>query len=225
MDQNTDNQFKDPSLYVKVFRILAVLKFLFLAFYCLQYKQPIISLIPIIASISYVVMFINENTLLFARYTDWVLTTAIILFYLLYNAKVDINEIIFLVSLNCIMMLSGLFGRLEKSHTNRLIWFTIGCALFVPIFKKLVQIYRNKDGNKENKTNSLLTLSIWLIYPIIWLLAEEQHISIDTENSLVPMLDVTAKSGFCYLVLKENGNITWVDKIGNFFKKKLFKSV
>ena len=207
LKEKNESQYKDPDLIVQIFRVLAVLKFVFLALYCYHYNLVIVSLIPIIASIAYIAMFINEKNILIARYTDWVLTTGIILFNILYKAQIPYDRIIFLISLNSIMMLSGLFGRLEKSHTNRIIWFVIGCVLFIPIFINLLNIYVNNDKtneNKENKKNSLYTIILWLIYPVIWFLAEEEYISIDTENSIIPMLDVWAKSGFCYLTLKEH---------------------
>lgn len=211
--QEENRQYKDPDIIVQIFRVLAVLKFVFLAFYCYYYKLIFVSLVPIIASIAYVAMFINEHNILISRYTDWVLTTGIILFSILYKANIPIEKIFFLVSLNSIMMISGLFGRLEKSHANRIIWFTIGCVLFIPIFVNLLEISRRKDEqNKENKKNSLYTVILWCIYPIVWILAEEEYISIDTENSIIPMLDVWAKSGFCYLTLRENGVDTWLDK-------------
>jgi len=187
-----NNQYKDPDIIVQIFRVLAILKFVFLAFYCYRRNQLILSLIPIIASIAYVAMFINEKTILIARYTDWVLTTGIILFVILSKAKIQIDEIIFLVSLNSIMMLCGLFGRLEKNHENRIIWFSVGCFLFIPIFIKLLKI-----SNRSSK----YTVFLWCIYPFVWILAEENIITIDTENSIIPMLDVWAKSGFIYLNL------------------------
>jgi len=216
-----DPQYKEPDIIVKIFRVLAVLKFVFLAFYCYYYKLVLVSLVPIIASIAYVAMFINENNILIARYTDWVLTTGIILFCILYKAEIPIEKIFFLVSLNSIMMISGLFGRLEKSHANRIIWFTIGCILFIPIFANLLEISRRNDENKENKKNSFYTIILWSIYPIVWLLAEEEIISIDTENSIIPMIDVWAKAGFCYLTLKEHGVDTWLDKFLSYFKKNM----
>jgi bacteriorhodopsin len=207
-----DQQYKDPGIIVQIFRVLAVLKFAFLAFYCYYYKLIIISLVPLIASIAYVAMFINEHNILVARYTDWVLTTGIILFSILYKAKIPIEKIFFLVSLNSIMMISGLFGRLEKSHANRIIWFTIGCGLFIPIFVNLLEISRRNDENKENKKKSLSTIILWCIYPIVWILAEEEIISIETENSIIPIIDVWAKAAFCYLTLKEDNVYTWLDK-------------
>lgn len=217
-----DPQYKDPDIIVQIFRVLAVLKFVFLAFYCYYHKLILVSLVPIIASIAYVAMFINEHNILIARYIDWVLTTGIILFCILYKAEIPIEKIFFLVSLNSIMMLSGLFGRLEKSHANRIIWFTIGCVLFIPIFINLLEISRRNDENKEeNKKNSLYTIILWCIYPIVWLLAEEGIISIDTENSIIPMLDVWAKAGFCYLTLREHGVDTWLDKFVLHFKRKI----
>jgi bacteriorhodopsin len=219
-----DPQYEEPGIIVQIFRVLAVLKFVFLAFYCYYYKLVVVSLVPIIASIAYVAMFINEHNILIARYTDWVLTTGIILFMILYKADIPMEKIFFLVSLNSIMMISGLFGRLEKSHANRIIWFTIGCILFIPIFINLIQISNNKNkNNEENKKNSLYTVILWCIYPIVWLLAEEEIISIETENSIIPMIDVWAKSGFCYLTLKENGVDTWLDKFISHSKENFNK--
>lgn len=221
--EKKDRQYEDPDIIVQIFRVLAVLKFVFLAFYCYYYKLIFVSLVPIIASIAYVAMFINEHNILIARYTDWVLTTGIILFSILYKANIPIEKIFFLVSLNSIMMISGLFGRLEKSHTNRIIWFTIGCGLFIPIFANLLEISRRNDENEQNKKKSLSTIILWCIYPIVWILAEEEIISIDAENSIIPMIDVWAKAAFCYLSLRENGVDTWLDKFisqMNFLMKK-----
>lgn len=187
-----NNQYKDPDIVVQIFRVLAILKFVFLACYCYYRNQLITSLIPIIASIAYVAMFINEKTILIARYTDWVLTTGIILFVILSKAGIQMDEIIFLISLNSIMMLCGLFGRLENTHANRIIWFSVGCILFIPIFIKLLKI---------SNRSSILTVFLWCIYPFVWILAEENIITIDMENSIIPMLDVWAKSGFIYLNL------------------------
>jgi bacteriorhodopsin len=217
-----DPQYQDPDIIVQIFRVLAVLKFVFLAFYCYYYKLVFVSLVPIIASIAYVAMFINEHNILIARYTDWVLTTGIILFSILYKAKIPMEKIFFLVSLNSIMMISGLFGRLEKSHANRIIWFTIGCGLFIPILINLLEISRRNDENEQNKKKSLSTIILWCIYPIVWILAEEEIISIDAENGIIPMIDVWAKASFCYLSLRENGVETWLDKsISHFSKKKI----
>lgn len=84
-----------------------------------------------------------------------------------------------------------------KNHTK--IWFSannIRCAAFIPILYYLVK-------TSKRQKSALLTLIVWLLYPIVYYLLYyyDKKITIRDSNYAFAIMDIVAKVGFGVLVV------------------------
>jgi bacteriorhodopsin len=171
------------------FRLIAIVLFAIATLYFISIKEFISASITIIAGVAYVGMYMNSDNHLVYRYADWSLTTPLILFTLLTHANVPFPQTIFIMICDLLMIITGYLGKIEPNQTKRMIWYSIGMFLFIPIIMALMKI--NKSSNV-----ALFTLIIWMAYPIVWIVSDVNAISSTTENSITAILDTTAKIGF-----------------------------
>jgi bacteriorhodopsin len=99
---------------------------------------------------------------------------------------------------DALMIATGYLGTLESTPAARLAWFTLSAVLFVA---PVVALARCAGGAKFKNTPAvILTLVVWLLYPVLWLLqyaAPAGHgMRWDTANAWTAVLDVIAKVGF-----------------------------
>jgi bacteriorhodopsin len=72
-------------------------------------------------------------------------------------------------------------------------WFIAGCVVFLPI---LYALYNSKGY----RSAVLLTLAVWILYPIVWYLDEQKKISRTTTGITYSVMDVIAKIGLVTLL-------------------------
>jgi bacteriorhodopsin len=121
----------------------------------------------------------------------------------------NIGTIATLVVLDVLMILTGLLAGSTESGAGRGFWFIVSTILFVaPIFLLVTQLFaaaRNASGSAQGPFNTLayLTVVLWSLYPIVWLLGTEGFGAIGTgsEVFLFLMLDFLAKIAFGILLL------------------------
>ncbi|KAF7191019.1 hypothetical protein HII31_07643 [Pseudocercospora fuligena] len=155
----------------------------------------------------------RNREIFYARYIDWVITTPLLLTDLLLTAGMPWPSIVWTVLLDELMVVTGLVGALTKSRYK---WgfFAFGCAAMLFVFWELAMVARpraKKLGNDVHRTFlicGVLTLFIWMLYPIAWGLCEGGNvISADSEAVFYGVLDFIAKPIFSIMLLFGHWNI------------------
>jgi bacteriorhodopsin len=158
-----------------------------------------------------------------ARYTDWLITTPLLLYDLALLAGADRNTIYTLVGLDVLMIGTGAIATLTTSPvldsavTNRLIWWGISTALLLVLLYYLFAAFSDKLTELPESTQStfstlrMMILALWLVYPVWWLVGTEglgvlpgpeEGLFIETAGFMV--LDLTAKIGFGAVLLRSH---------------------
>lgn len=155
-------------------------------------------------------IFFNGRTVYFARYTDWVITTPILLASLAMFAGNTLSRIATLlaalVAADVYMIVTGLVGNLSSAPYNYY-WWIISMVAFLVVLGLIWGPLRQRaseDGQMApfSKLASMLT-ALWVCYPIVWLVGSSgaELISVTVESWLYLVLDVTAKVGFGFVAL------------------------
>jgi bacteriorhodopsin len=179
-------------------------------------------MIPGIAAASYLSMFLGfglaevtltDGTVLdiyWARYADWLFTTPLLLLDLALLADADTSDIIALVTLDGFMIVTGLVGALTVVPTFRYIWWTVSTIAMILIlyflFSVLTEKVRimNEDRRGTFKVLRNLTIVLWTLYPILWIVGTEGAgvVPLYVETLGFMVLDVLAKVGFGFILLR-----------------------
>ena len=176
-----------------------------------------------IATASYLAMFFGFGlTLLevpyeaeplkiyWARYADWLFTTPLLLLDLGLLAKASKQEIGGLIILDAFMIITGLVGALTKAFTFRFVWWFISTVamIFVLYFVFSILTARAQELDEDTRSTFMLlrnlVLIVWALYPVVWLLGTEGLgvVPLFGETALFMVLDVTAKVGFGFILLR-----------------------
>jgi bacteriorhodopsin len=181
--------------------------------------------IPAIAAVSYfsmatgfgVVQFdagpgMGETIIYWARYADWLFTTPLLLIDLALLANADRTTIGTLVGLDVMMILTGLAGALSREgQLVRIVWWAISTGALVVLLYLLLGTLSEKASRQSGEVAALfsqlrnLTLVLWAIYPVIWILGTEggvEVIPLGVETVAFMILDLAAKVGFGFLLLR-----------------------
>ncbi|HEV2091995.1 MAG TPA: bacteriorhodopsin [Rubrobacter sp.] len=149
----------------------------------------------------------------FGRYIDWVITTPLLLLDLallaLPNWRRNIGLIGGLIALDVFMILTGLLAGQSTSEFARGFWFIVStAALIVLLYLLYTRLFASAQGQPGSvqrifRTLALLTIVLWSLYPIVWLLGTEGFgvASSTVEVFLFLILDILAKIGFGFLLL------------------------
>jgi bacteriorhodopsin len=166
---------------------------LFICFALTLFVDPFLSIIPGVAAWSYWNMQKDKVNQEFYRYTDWAITTPLMLVALLVaNARPAI-EIASLVLLDIFMIYTGYEGVKDHDQVRQKKWFLAGCLALIPIVYMLLRL-------KNNTSAVLLTVALWTLYPVVWSLDEVNTISKKAANVTYSVLDVAAKVGLVTLL-------------------------
>jgi len=186
-------------------------------------------LIPAIAATSYFSMWMGYGLtelavpwqdqaldIYWARYADWLFTTPLLLLDLALLAGANRNTIATLVSLDVGMIVTGLVGALvTASQAMRIAWWGISCGFFVVLLYVLVSRLSTQAAQRSGDVASLfgtlrnLVLLLWTAYPIVWIIGTEGLglVPLNIETAAFMVLDVTAKVGFGFLLLRSRNVI------------------
>ncbi|WP_457808861.1 bacteriorhodopsin [Kushneria sp. EE4] len=150
-------------------------------------------------------LFFNGRTVYFARYTDWVITTPILLISLALFAGTTLNRIATLlaalVAADIYMIVTGLVGNLSTAPYNYY-WWLISMAAFLVVLGIVWGPLRRcaEQGTEMSAYSKLagMLTALWVCYPVVWLVGSSgiSVISVTVESWLYLVLDVTAKVGF-----------------------------
>ena len=149
----------------------------------------------------------------YARYIDWVLTTPLLLMDLLLTCALPWPTVFYTISMNEIMIVTGLIGALVQ---RRYKWgfYVFGCAAFLFVVYTVViegRRYAKSIGTDILRVYTICgvwTIGLWFLYPIAWGLSEGGNvISSDSEAIFYGILDILAKPVFSFLLLWGHRNI------------------
>jgi bacteriorhodopsin len=162
----------------------------------------------------------EEIPVYWARYTDWLLTTPLLLYDLGLLAGADRNTIWTLIGLDVSMIGTGavatltgdIQGAVIGTDAARLIWWGVSTAfllvLLVFLFRNLTEQARALSGDAQSKfmlLRNMLTV-IWLVYPVWWLVGTEglNAVGLGVETAGFMVLDLVAKVGFGFILLSSH---------------------
>ncbi|WP_345780034.1 MULTISPECIES: bacteriorhodopsin [Halorubrum] len=157
----------------------------------------------------------EELPIYWARYTDWLFTTPLLLIDLGLLAGANRNQLASLVGLDVLMIGTGAIATLSTSAAvlsaggTRLVWWGVSTGFLLVL---LYMLYGSLDekasrlsGQAASTFSTLRTLIVvvWLVYPVWWLLGTEglQIVSLNIETAGFMVLDLVAKVGFGFILL------------------------
>ena len=149
------------------------------------------------------------------RYTDWIVTTPLLLLDLALLAKADRTTIGLLLSLDVFMITAGLIGAFKTLPVYRYLWWVVSTGAFLAILWLLLgplsDIASQDDGRADSfSTLRNLLIGLWVIYPVVWLLGVEGFglIPVGIETVIYALLDLSAKVGFGFLMVSAVSDLT-----------------
>ncbi len=146
---------------------------------------------------------------MWGRYLTWALSTPMILLALGLLAGSNTTKIFTAIVADIGMCVTGLAAALTtSSHALRWFWYFISCAFFaVVLYVLLVEWAADAEvaGTAEIfNTLKILTVVMWLGYPIFWALGAEGIAVLDVAITswAYSGLDIVAKYIFAFLLLR-----------------------
>jgi bacteriorhodopsin len=135
---------------------------------------------------------INYKEININRYTDWMITTPLMLWVLclafVYNTKSTFNvkSFVIILLLNFAMILTGYFGEIGYIE-NRLMANGIGFAFFAALYGYIYYKYLYKKDNFDNKMIYGAFVVLWAFYGVFYQMEEK------TRNVGYNILDLLSK--------------------------------
>jgi halorhodopsin len=143
------------------------------------------------------------------RYLTWTFSTPMILLALGLLAGTDRAKLFTAITMDIGMCVTGLAAALiTSSYLLRWVFYLISCAFFVAVlYVLLVEWPRDAAAAGTSEifgTLKLLTVVLWLGYPILWALGSEGFalLSVAITSWGYSLLDIGAKYVFAYLLLR-----------------------
>ena len=170
-----------------------------------------------IATVAYVAMGLGLGQLqvdgavfYLPRYVDWLLTTPLLVLYLAMLARPRRRVYGILVGLEVVVIASGVGAAFAPTPLN---WaaYLAGLLAFGAILYYLISVLPAQAALDAHRPSAVftklrnLTVVLWSIYPIVWLLGPFGLglLLVETEAMVVTYLDLLAKVGF--VVIAVNG--------------------
>ena len=143
------------------------------------------------------------------RYLTWALSTPAILLALGLLAGADGTSIFTAITFDIAMCVTGLAAALTtSSHLLRWFWYFISCACFVVVLYIILTQWPKAAETAGTadifNTLKLLTVVMWLGYPIVWALGVEgiAVLPVGVTSWAYSALDIVAKYIFAFLLLR-----------------------
>ncbi|SDR31923.1 bacteriorhodopsin [Natronobacterium texcoconense] len=186
----------------------------------LQYYATLAA-ISLIATVAYAVMAMGEGWLevddrvvFIPRYVDWILTTPLLLAFLGMLAGVDRDTLYKIVAVNTVVMVAGFAGA-ALSASWRFGLFVLGGIAYLVMVYMVLGTMTERARERGSGTQSLfvslrnLTIVLWSIYPVIWLLGPPglAVLTPGVDVMLITYLDLLTKVGFGLIALNASAVI------------------
>ena len=176
------------------------------------------SSVPFIAATSYLAMTfgigdfvkVDGTVTLIARYVDWTFTTPILLGGLVLTALRDGREkagyMVAIITLDVLMIVTGLIASLAVVPFIKLVWFVWSCAAFLGVLYilwiPLRAASRSIGGPQDGAFAKNLTFLsvIWVLYPVVFAVGPEGVGSVSGDAAAwgILVLDVLAKVVYAF---------------------------
>jgi halorhodopsin len=150
----------------------------------------------------------QETISLWGRYLTWTFSTPFILLALGLMAGTTADKIFSAIVLDVFMCLTGLAAALTtSSYLMRWFWYLLSTAFFLGVLYYLLAEWpkdaRAQGTGKIFNTLKLLTVFMWIGYPIIWALGNEGLAVLDVGITSwgYSLLDIIAKYLFTILLV------------------------
>ncbi|OYR53985.1 bacteriorhodopsin [Halorubrum halodurans] len=151
----------------------------------------------------------EEVLTMWGRYLTWALSTPMILLTLGLLAGSNVTKLFTAIVMDVGMCVTGLAAALTtSSYALRWFWYAISCAFFaVVLYVLLVEWSADAEaaGTAEIfDTLKVLTVVLWLGYPIFWALGAEGFALLDVAITswAYSGMDIVAKYVFAFLLLR-----------------------
>lgn len=142
--------------------------------------------------------------LYYARYIDWILTTPLMVWDVLALAGAKQDDIIFTVFVDVLMIAFGLIGAMDSS-VQKWPFFIVGMLCFFHVVYMLMKYMKANPGKPQQRLYSTvagMTIVLWTLYPIVWIIAEGgRFVSPGLEACLYMIMDVSSKCIFGFIIV------------------------
>ena len=184
------------------------------------------ALISGIATVAYLLMFLGIGVtqvrvpgevvlrIYWMRYVDWLLTTPLLLLDLALLAGADRNTIYQLVGLDVGMVVVGAAAAIAPvGQTVRLALWAVSSVFFVALLYVLANQLSQQAARQSGEVAALfsvlrnIVIVLWTAYPIVWIFGTESTIGLiplGIETALFAVLDLAAKVGFGFVLLRSH---------------------
>jgi len=143
------------------------------------------------------------------RYLTWTFSTPMILLALGLLAGTDRTKLFTAITMDVGMCVTGLAAALiTSSYLLRWVFYGISCAFFLAVLYVLL-VEWPQDATAAGTSDifgtlKLLTVVLWLGYPILWALGSEGFALLDVATTSwgYSLLDIGAKYVFAFLLLR-----------------------
>lgn len=184
-----------------------------------RYFYVITALITLIAFLSYLAMatgagqtIVGDRVFYYARYIDWVFTTPLLLLDLALLALArpgrNIGLIGGIIVLDIVMILLGLWAGATAGGGRYILWFLSTVAMVALLYIVVTRLFAAAESQTPAvqsvfKTLAVLTVVLWSLYPVVWLVGAEGFNAIGQTGEVAGflVLDLLAKVGFGFLLL------------------------
>lgn len=151
----------------------------------------------------------EEVISLWGRYLTWALSTPFILLALGMLAGSSADKIFSAIVLDVFMCITGLAAALTtSSNAFRWFWYALSTAFFLGVLYYLL-VEWPKDAERKGTANifstlKVLTVVMWLGYPIVWALGNEglAALGVGATSWSYSLLDIIAKYIFTILLVQ-----------------------
>ncbi|ESP88083.1 bacteriorhodopsin [Candidatus Halobonum tyrrellensis] len=175
--------------------------------------------VPAFAALAYLSMTIGLGAVVgggteaqAARYLDWFVTTAVMVWYVGHVVGVDRKWLATAAGLDA-LFISG--GWVATTTTGAVKWaaFGVSCLAFAATMVVLFRVYPANAGETTPERRRLFlrlrnqSSVVWLVYPVVWLASPAGFDAVSTLGTamLVTFLDVAAKVPYTWVVYEHRG--------------------
>lgn len=146
----------------------------------------------------------TPRVIFWARYMDWVVTGPLMIACLAMLSKADLVTLVFMMGNTILMVLSSLVGAMTVAPFKYMWWLASVAFWIILCYLLLMRLYNAEGyGGALLKTLTWLTIIVWTVYPLIWMLGSEGSgaLGLSQQVGLLTVTDLVAKVGFCFYLL------------------------
>jgi len=185
-----------------------------------------IAAVPAIAAVAYGVMALGfggfraaDGALVFVpRYVDWLLTTPIHVAVIALVVGASTRLVARIAGLQALTIVFGFAGAALAAPVSWVLYL-LGSLCFAGVVYTFFGDLEDRAADATDETEALFrklrafVVVLWLIYPVIWLLASSGVGVMDSETTalVVSYIDVVAKVGFGLIAINDYVKLAAID--------------